>query len=190
MYKLGELVSIQMGHSFRTGLSQWVKGNVPVVQMKDISDSGLIQISSMNRVGMEGLKENHLLQPGDLIFRSRGSKTISAVVPELGEKLMLSAPLFRLRMIQPGVLPGYLSWYINQPDAQTHLEKMAKGSAQMMISKQDLVEMLVEIPSLKTQEKIVEMVGLLNREAALVETIVEKRKEIISAQLARMIQED
>jgi len=189
MKKLGEFTTIQMGYTFRDSLAQWPKGNVPVIQMKDISDTGLVIVSTLNRIQMDDPNENHLVRSGDVVFRSRGLKMTAALVSEHNENLILSAPLFRLRVVQSTVLPAYLQWYINQPKAQAYLQTVAAGSAQMMISKQNLMEMMVEIPSLDSQKRIVDVAVLLDREVELRESINEKRLKVISAQLAQFSEE-
>jgi restriction endonuclease S subunit len=186
--KLTEIVSVQMGHTFRSSLATWPTGNVPVIQMKDITDSGTVLLKSLSRVQVDDSNNNHLVQAGDLVFRSRGSKTTSALVPPVSEAVVLSAPLFRLRINRLEVLPEYLNWYINQIKAQAYLEMIAEGSAQKMVSKENLLELPIEIPSVATQKKIVEIAGLLARERLLMGTIAEKREKVIGVNLARIIE--
>lgn len=177
-----------MGHTFRSSLATWPTGNVPVIQMKDITDSGTVLLKSLSRVQVDDSNNNHLVQAGDLVFRSRGSKTTSALVPPVSEAVVLSAPLFRLRINRLEVLPEYLNWYINQIKAQAYLEMIAEGSAQKMVSKENLLELPIEIPSVATQKKIVEIAGLLARERLLMGTIAEKREKVIGVNLARIIE--
>lgn len=188
MVKLSEIASIQMGHTFRSSLATWPSGNVPVIQMKDITDYGTVSLDLLNRVQVDDTNENHLVRSGDLVFRSRGSKTTSALVPAFSETLVLSAPLFRLRLNRPDVLPAYLNWYINQPKAQAYLEMISEGSAQKMISKENLSELVIEVPALEIQKRILDIAGLLDRERSLRETIAEKREQVIGAQLAKIME--
>ena len=173
-----------MGYSFRARLDVVESGDVSVIQMKDLRDDHTVDCDDRVKVEMKEVKEHHLVRKGDLVIRSRGLLTTSAIVPEEPGNAVVAAPLLRIRVGNSGkVLPEYLNWYINQRDAQAFLHSRAIGTAQKMIGKEALEELEVFVPDLSRQKNIVEMAALSAREHVLLNALAEKRKQYISAVL-------
>ncbi|HBT89676.1 restriction endonuclease subunit S [Desulfobacter sp.] len=182
--KLKEITSVQMGYSFRSRLETSEGGGVAVIQMKDLLDDNTVGCDGLVRINMEAMKDHHLAQRGDLVFRSRGSLTTAAVLLEDPGKAVVAAPLLRIRVTKKDlVLPEYLNWYISQRDAQIFLTSRAKGTVQKMISKQAIEDLEVALPSLEKQKNIVELAMLIAREKVLLHTMADKREQYISTVL-------
>ena len=94
--KLKEITSVQMGYSFRSRLEASEGGGVAVIQMKDLLDDNTVGCDGLVRINMEAMKDHHLAQRGDLVFRSRGSLTTAAVLLEDPGKAVVAAPLLRI----------------------------------------------------------------------------------------------
>ena len=184
--KLKSVTDIQMGYSFRSRLEPEDDGDVAVIQMKDLLDDNTVSCENAIRVYMDSIKETHLVQKGDLVFRSRGNVSTTALLNEDPGRAIVAAPLIRIRVTKKDkVLPEYLNWYISQRAAQRYLTSRARGTSQIMISVDAVGEMDVEIPSLDRQKKIVELAWLMNRERDLVHKLVEKKEQYISSILTQ-----
>ncbi|MBC8554065.1 MAG: restriction endonuclease subunit S [Candidatus Brocadiales bacterium] len=182
--KIKKLATVQMGYSFRSRLEASEGGGVAVIQMKDLLDDNTVGCDGLVRINMEAMKDHHLAQRGDLVFRSRGHVTTAAVLLEDPGKAVVAAPLLRIRVTKPDkVLPEYLNWYISQRDAQIFLTSLAKGTFQKMISKQAIEDLEVALPSLDKQKNIVELATLSAREQTLLHTLADKREQYISTVL-------
>jgi len=182
--KIKKLATVQMGYSFRSRLEASEGGGVAVIQMKDLLDDNTVGCDGLVRINMEAMKDHHLAQRGDLVFRSRGHVTTAAVLLEDPGKAVVAAPLLRIRVTKPDkVLPEYLNWYISQRDAQIFLTSRAKGTVQKMISKQAIEDLEVALPSLEKQKNIVELATLIAREQTLLHTLADKREQYISTVL-------
>lgn len=182
-----ELAEIQMGYAFRSRLDISPCGNVSVIQMKDLHDDNTVHCDALVKVDMKSIKENHLAQKGDLIFRSRSLTTTSAILLEDPGRAIVAAPLLRIRVKNPDlVLPGYLNWYINQEDAQRFLSSRTEGTLQKMISKQALEELDVSVPTVEKQKNIVALAALSDREQVLLHKLANKRQYYISTKLMQI----
>lgn len=182
--KLKQLAVVQMGYSFRTRLEAQDHGSVSVIQMKDLLYDNTVGCTSLSKVDLKQVKSHHFALKGDLIFRSRGLVTTSAIVRDTIDMTVVAAPLLRIRVTKPDkILSEYLNWYISQRDAQIFLTSRAKGTVQKMISKQTIEDLHIPLPSLKKQNTIVELASLSDLEQTLVRTLTEKREQYISAVL-------
>ena len=187
--KIKKLATVQMGYSFRSRLEASEGGGVAVIQMKDLLDDNTVGCGDLVKIDMKTVKEHHLAQKGDLVFRSRGHVTTAAVLLEDPGKAVVAAPLLRIRVTKPDkVLPEYLNWYISQRDAQIFLTSRAKGTVQKMISKQTIEDLEVSLPPLEQQKNIVELASLSAREQIILNTLAEKRKQYIGAILMQFAQ--
>jgi len=179
--QLKQVVSVQMGYSFRSRLEAVASGDIAVIQMKDLSDDHVVDCSDLVTVDMKEVKEHHLVRKGDMVIRSRGLVTTSAIVLEELQNSVVASPLLRIRIENPDmVLPEYLNWYINQRDAQAFLHSRSIGTAQKMIGKEALDELEVFLPDLSCQKNIVEMASLSAREQLLLHALAKKRDQYIS----------
>ena len=185
--KIKQLATVQMGYSFRSRLEASRGGKVAVIQMKDLLQDNTVGCKKLVKIEMETVKEHHLAQKGDLVFRSRGQITTAAILLEDPGKAVVAAPLLRIRITKPDkILPEYLNWYISQRDAQIFLASRAKGTVQKMISKQTVEDMEVYLPTLEKQQHIVDLANLSARERAILGMLAEKREQYISTLLMQL----
>lgn len=185
--KIKQLATVRMGYSFRSRLEASRGGKVAVIQMKDLLQDNTVGCKKLVKIEMETVKEHHLAQKGDLVFRSRGQITTAAILLEDPGKAVVAAPLLRIRIAKPDkILPEYLNWYISQRDAQIFLASRAKGTVQKMISKQTVEDMEVYLPTLKKQQHIVDLAKLSARERTILGTLSEKRDQYISTLLMHL----
>lgn len=163
-------------------------GSVAVIQMKDLTVSNLVCCDELTKVTMEMPSGHHLVRPGDLIFRSRGLTSTSALLVDDPGVAVLAAPLLRIRITSDSILPEYLNWYISQPPAQSYFTSCAEGTSLKMISKQSLENLEVFVPSLVRQRLVVEMATLAAEEQRILKTLTEKRNQYISSKLLQLAQ--
>lgn len=173
---LGELADIQMGYAFRSRLEADPAGQVAVIQMKDIDDANMLHAERAVRVSLPSVRPHHLLQPGDIVFRSRGRSNGAALVREGIGVAILAAPMLLVR--SRGLLPDYLCWFLNQPATQATLERLAAGTSVLMISAEALRALDVPAPSAAIQRRIADAAVLADREQSLMQRIADLRKRV------------
>lgn len=176
-----------MGYTFRSRLESSEDGEIAVIQMKDLRDDNIISNDTLTKLDMATMREHLFVQPGDLVFRSRGQVNTAAIVPENPVKTIVSAPLLRIRITKTDlIIPAYLKWYINQKDAQNFLNSRTEGTLLKMISKQVLEDLEIIIPTLEKQRRIVELAALFAREQFLLHTLIDKREQYLSTRLIQI----
>lgn len=181
--KLGDIADVRMGYPFRSRLEHDPAGDVAVIQMKDIDDANLLHTEDAIKISLPEGKGHHLIQEGDLVFRSRGrSNSVALVAADIGEAV-LAAPMLLIRPRK--VLPAYLHWFINLPATQANLAVLAEGTSVRMISKEALLDMDVPVPSMSRQRRIVDVARLAQREQALMAGIAAQRKRLAEGILMR-----
>lgn len=187
---LKDIATVHMGYSFRSRLQSKASGVVAVIQMKDLTDENIVNCESLSYVDMEKFNDNHFAKKGDLIFRSRSLTSTSAILSDYPGLVVVSAPLLKIRLTSPDVMPEYLNWFIRQLPAQIFLTSHARGTTQKMISKETLEMLEIDLPSLEKQKIIVALSSLADDEQRILQQLAIKRKQYISATLIREAQEN
>ena len=183
---LSELAEIQMGYPFRSRLEHDSKGEVSVVQMKDIDAANLVHVDRAIRVSLPEGKAHHLLRPGDLLFRSRGQNNGTAQVSDGIGEAVVAAPILRIR--PRSVLSEYLCWFLNSPLAQLQLASLAAGTSVRMISAEALKDLDVPVPPKTVQHRVAESAALADREQSLMVRIAAERHRLTTHYLIQHAQ--
>lgn len=184
---LNEFTAIQTGYTLRGRLEPIERGGVPVVQMGDVSLRGL-EPSSLARMAGYGISDRYFARSGDVLFRPRGDQTIAVPVPEkLKEPLLIILPLIILRPDRNIIMPEYLSWTINQYPAQRYFDESAHGTNMRMIPKSSLERLNLNIPDISSQERIVRISALSDRESALLNVLAEKKRQLVNFALLEQV---
>ncbi|MDF7805906.1 restriction endonuclease subunit S [Pontiellaceae bacterium B12219] len=189
MKTLKSIAEIRAGHPFRGKLNEDPDGTVPVLQMKDITESFFINPSAAATVNRNDIKPQYLLKAGDLIFRSRGRTNTCSILSTIEKPTVCAAPLFQIRVTAPDVMPEYICWFINQPEAQAWLDRHAKGTSVRMIGRDALEDLPITLPPLEKQREITAIAKLADREQRLMDQLRDKKKTLISGILARVASE-
>ena len=187
--KLADIAEVRMGYSFRSRLEPDPAGDVAVIQMKDIDDADLLHPEGLTRIQMPDLKDRHLVQEGDLLFRSRGGSNSAALVAASLGRTVLAAPMILIRPQVTAIAPAYLQWFINQPVTQSGLASQAEGTAVKMISKAALETLPVALPALEVQLKIVEIGQLSALETRLSDALRDRRRTLFERILMQKAQD-
>lgn len=184
--KIKNIATVQMGYSFRTRFETCSTG-IPVIQMKDLKVDNTVNCHNLAKANIGNSDDRNFVKKGDLIFRTRGQNISSAVILDEPGLSIVAAPLLIIRVKNQDIhLPEYLNWYISQRDAQIFLSK-ANQTNQKMISRKDIEEMEVAIPSLEKQKYIIELASLSAQEQKLLTELAEKRKQFTSKLLMQFV---
>lgn len=185
--RLDSLAEVQMGYPFRSRVEHDPRGNVSVIQMKDIDDDAQLQPSQTIKVCLPKGKNHHLLRVGDLLFRSRGLSYGAALVPEGIGEAVLAAPMLLIR--PHAAVPEYLHWYLNAPATKALLATLAEGTSVRMISTEALKTLEVPLPPAAAQRCIAQTAALAGQEQALLSRIAALRQTMSNHLLMKLARE-
>lgn len=173
---LADAATIQNGHPFPQRIESSASGKTVVLQMKDLPGGMILSSGTPDRISAPVIKSRYLLNPNDIIFRSRGQTNTAVILKADLGAVVAAAPLMTLRVPSKELLPDYLCWWMNQPAAQQHFSRHAKGTSVRMISREALETLEVPVPTIEKQHQIVELALLGEREQELLEKLAEAEK--------------
>ncbi|WP_076367758.1 restriction endonuclease subunit S domain-containing protein [Phaeovulum vinaykumarii] len=186
--RLADLSEIHSGYTARGRLDPVLEGGVPVLQLRDVDASGTELGSDLKRYDLGALSERYFVTGGEVVFRSRGEPNVAAAIQDpLPEPVAVIVPLVIIRPDRDRILPGYLAWAINQPDAQRRLGLEAQGTGLRMIPMPALENLEIAVPDLSTQKRVVELSALARREGQLLRQLAARKDDLVSAILGEAV---
>ena len=180
--RLAELSDIHSGYTARGRLDPLPEGGVPALQLRDVGTDGEAPGPEFQRYDLRKLSDRYFVRGGEVVFRSRGEPNAAAAIHDsLPEPVVVIVPLVIVRPDRERVLPEYLAWAINQPDAQRRLGAEAQGTSLRMIPMAVLENLDIDVPDLLTQKRIVELNALARQEGRLLRQLATRREEFVNA---------
>ncbi|MFF9164620.1 restriction endonuclease subunit S [Streptomyces longwoodensis] len=179
--RLADVCTISTGYTPRTRFQSVEVGGVPIVQLGDLSPAGHIDVEGLLRVPHNPGLDRYMVRSGDVLFRSRGARNTAYVLTEeFNEPAVAVSPLYILRPDRNLILPKYLAWIINQSPAQRYIDSTARGTNMRMVPKTSLDLLEIRLPAMKSQESIVALDALAERELSLSNLATQKRRQLAS----------
>lgn len=173
--QLSAVASLFAGHTFRGSLQDEPLGGVSVMTMALAESDTLTVEVDLPQIAFEGDAAKLQLEPGDILFRSRGVNNLSIYVESVRRPCIFATPLVRIRAFDPQKLePRYLHWVLNSPAIQRDIHAQARGSMIRMVSLQSLRDIAIPVPPINVQRKIAEVAILQRQERALSAALLEK----------------
>jgi hypothetical protein len=174
---LSDLATVQSGYPFRGSIEESADGDVLAVQMKDVDPEHGVRWSGAMRTALAGRKRPDWLKAGDVLFVSKGARFYAVCIDAPPSQAVCSPHFFHIK-VAPWVplLPAFLAWQINQPPFQRQLAQSAEGSSQLSIRRPVLESLVLNVPSLGDQWRIVALAELARQERHNLNQLIRNRE--------------
>jgi hypothetical protein len=154
-----------------------------------MNDQGVISANQLARFSPDRAPEPYFVHQGDVLLKVRGGTPCAGTVHRLPPRAMASNHFFILRTRPDILLPDYLAWYLNSPEAQAHMSRHSQGRGTVRILPRMAIESVeIPLPAIPIQQHIASLHQLQLREQALMAQIQEKREVWIQRICLRAIE--
>lgn len=160
MKHLSEIADIRSGYTFRSSLSDFAHGDTNVIQAKDITK---LESAIFPRVHMA--KAERCLRYGDVLLSVKGG--FKAEVFYLKKQSVASSSIIVIRP-HKGILPEYLSLYLNSISGQNTLKNIATGAAIKTLTISELSNLIIPIPPDTKQRQLIDISQNIKRQQELI----------------------
>jgi restriction endonuclease S subunit len=170
--------------AIRTGLISLPEphGEVQYLQAKHFDDRGQLIKEIPGEICAHRIPKHHFLKNGNVLFAAKGSRNF-ATVHRNGDPAVASTTFLVLTPDKSRVLPEFLSWVLNHSRTQERLKRHAIGSSMASISREALGKLEINLPDLVTQERVLAVVNLANKESEIRAKIAECRQSLVDSEL-------
>lgn len=186
--KLKDVVDTAAGYPLRGAVEALEPGDVSLVQLKNATSGGEIAWNEVPRVKLPSRREPAWLRDRDLIFSSRGTKTLAYALREVPPKAVCAPQFFVLSPKTKTVMSEFLAWQMNQKPAQDYFQREATGSYIQNIRRSALEDLPIVIPPLHVQELVVNFWRAAQRERATFNQLIENRNQQLDALAVGLLQ--
>lgn len=184
---LRTLADIRVGYSFRTKIENDAQGDVRVLQISDIRNTTTLDPYALPLVRWTVASQPPFLRRGDVVMPARGDH-YEALAIESDEPMVASGQLFVIEPRSAAVHPGYLCWFLNQPESRTYMLKNRAGSSIPSLSRAALGDLQVTMPSMETQQKILDLAQLWQREQLLSQQLLANRQKMLDGIYSKLLE--
>lgn len=141
------------------------KGPMALVPSSAVGADGAIIPHFQRRIAPEVVRyqDSDLLQADDVLLVGKGSSNHAAVWPGSAEGTLATNTLYVIRPNRQLVLPSYLAGYLNSTAAQAWFITHQKAGTVKVLSREALNELLVPVPPLAIQERMVRLADASRR---------------------------
>jgi len=184
--KLKEVSQIVSGYTFRGSINNDPKGDVFVLQAKNIvPNRDISNTDDFAKISGGALRNPYFLEYNDILLVSRGSGLGSFRTTVFDSKVpnvMPSSSVYVLKIKEVTVLPKYISLYLNSEAGQKALFQIATGGSyiQSLLVK-NLMDFKIPIPPIHIQKSIIALHENMQAQEKIQERKSELKKTIINA---------
>lgn len=186
--KLSAVAEIRAGHPFRGAVKEHPKGDVAVVQLRNVDPQIGVDWSNAVRTQIAVRRHTEWLANGDVIFAARGTRNFAVALSGDVPKAVCSPHFFVIQVAdQNQIMPEFLAWQLNQAAAQRYFEQSSEGSNVQSIRRQVLGDLSLTIPPLPTQQSVVALNTRYQREQHVLRRLMVNRERQMQAVAQRLI---
>lgn len=178
--KIAQVAAIRSGHPFRHRVEHTPEAwDYYVLQLKDVQKDRFLDLESTDRALIDERKPPQTLQRGEVLLRGRGGYYYAALFDRDTPNVVATGQFFILTPDPQRMEPAYLSWFLNESQAQQHLDRNQSGSNIPMITKRVVGELQIPLPPLETQRKIAAIHQCWLEEKQLTEQLLGNRERMV-----------
>ncbi len=175
------------GFSFRKKVENDPKGDLHVIQMKDLEHNYSNIGMNLTKIKSDKVSDKNFLQKGDVLLITKGANNYAVEYKHELKKAVAASAFYVLRPNQKKIHPSYLTWYINQSPVQQYFNANMAGTYIPNINKGTIEGIEIEIPEKNIQEMICRIDFLRKQEYLLTEQLLAKREQVVSRTLLKIL---
>lgn len=153
--KLKNIAEIISGYSFRVSVFDYPLGDTIFLQSKNLLKNMTLDLNIDLRLDFKNVKTKAFTKRNDILLGSKGNPTVGYV--DTNDKILVSSSIYIIRVNDQAVLPKYLAIYLDSTKGHNELSKITLGGYIKGISKTNLEELQIPIPSMDIQKKMVSL---------------------------------
>ena len=178
-----ELCTARMGYTFREKPTAVKDGSVFVIQPKDVSADGILDIGNACRTDVSA---GFPLRNGDVLLINRGRFTATVFDVDLPIPCLATSAFIVLTPNEPNrLLPEYLALFFNSSAGQATFMRLTETTTIPFISLGNLESIAIPVPSLEQQKALVALDKLNKAYARLSSRKAELQKQIVDQQIVQ-----
>jgi restriction endonuclease S subunit len=188
LMKLGDIADIRSGYTLREAITPASKGDVHVLQIKDLELDWQWDRKVLPAIIWEQNAPPPLLEQGQIVVAARGNRNAAFVyrgdIPVVATNQFL---IITLKQKESEFIPEYLGWILNHPMIQQQFQR--SGSNIQLITKAALMNVSLPVPAPEIQHQISQLQRIWAHEDGLIKKLQDNRRQLEVGILQRLIKD-
>ena len=186
---LSDVAQVSSGYPLRSSVELLEPGDTPFLQIKNLSLDADIDWGQVPRVALPSKRRPAWLNDNDVVFTSRGTRTLAYPLVGTPPQAVCAPQFFVLGVKDPDRFsPEFLAWQINQKPAQDYFQREATGSYIQNIRREVVEKLPLALPTIQQQRLIVKFWRAAQRERATLTRLIENRNNQLEALAIGLLQ--
>ncbi|MGN5725436.1 restriction endonuclease subunit S [Acinetobacter calcoaceticus] len=187
--KLKNIAEIYTGFTQRPPEKTVNTFEVKAIQIKDLTkDQVVISDDQWSELEWAYDSKPQYLKHNSIIVVARGEPKAYVFKGNEADRVVVSNQFIVVNLQVDDLKPEFLVWYFNHSQAmRTYFEMNSRGSLLMMLSISTLKEASIVIPSLKQQEKILQLAQDADKESLVFQQLIALRAEYNQAKSEQIL---
>lgn len=180
------VLSIKYGPHFKSiekGAIKYLKGN-------HFDDEYELTQFKYSYVKVEENYEKHLLVENDVLVAAKGFRNYAWRYTTDQGLCIASSLFFVIKLKEDIISSEYFTLLINSPKMLHILKTISKGITTLIIPKNELLKIKVDVPAIERQKEIISIYNLMKKEIQLELKIVQKKKMLHNSLIDLLIQNE
>ncbi len=153
---LKNVAEVITGYTFRKALGVRSEGKMAVIQSKHVLDNLYIIKDTLPKIDLQEYQTKAIIKENDVIISARGNFRASVIRGDVID-MIASSSVYILRIKDKSILPEYLAIYLDSRQGQKQINNKTTGGAIKTISRSDLENLTISVPSKDVQNKIINL---------------------------------
>jgi len=179
-YKLSDVVQIIGGGTPKRSVAEYWNGEIPWISIKDFSSTKRINFTqeAITSLGLQK-SSSKILDKDDIVISARGTV---GLVAQLGKPMAFNQSCYGLKAREMAI-NDFLYYWLKQN--VTYVKANTHGSVFDTITKDTFNNLLIKLPSLKKQKKIVSILDSIDSKIEINNQIISNLEELASTLFKR-----
>ena len=187
--KLDKIADISTGLVIARKKASSDKGfNYELLTLRSFNENGYVEKEYLDEfLSEEKIKEQYLTKEGDIIIRLSSPNTAVCITKEL-ENILIPSLFAIIRVNREGILPEFLSVYLNSEKSKRQLAADTIGSAISIVKTSTFKEIDLPRYDVKKQRQIIDLNSLIVKEKRLLSKLVNEKEVLHRTIMKKMFE--
>ena len=183
--KLSEIVNIRSGmvvaKTANNDEELLSDAYVRMIGTSDFDENGSLSQVLEPNVLYKKVIEKNFLQYNEILFNAKGRRFFACLFKDEFEHTIASASFLVLTLQEELVVPEFLVWYLNHPETLKVFDSKMTTQVMPSITKQELGNLEIIIPTFETQKQIVALDLLKKKQINIQKELITLEENYINA---------
>lgn len=148
-----------------------------LLRLKDFNSDFRKDLKYVDEKSYKFLSKSEI-EEGDLFISNVGNPGMCYLVPNLGKPITLGPNGIRLRVNKYGDT-SFIKYYLQSPQGRNEIREITTGTAQLKFNKTDFRNLLIPLPPLAQQERIVDKLDKLLAQHERINQVLDRIPQLL-----------